>query len=73
MKIKDNLFIYNQIKNSVKMLCSSRQWITLYFMLVEYCCGFNKEKIEHRCALTVFDKNRDRKVHEVWRFCCCCF
>lgn len=30
------------------------------FMLVEYCsCGLNKGKIEHRLALTVFDKNRD--------------
>lgn len=29
-------------------------------MLVEYCSrGLNKEKIEHRLALTVFDKKRD--------------
>lgn len=29
-------------------------------MLVEYCSrGLNKEKVEHRLALTVFDKNRD--------------
>lgn len=42
------------------MFCNVRQWTTLYFMLVAYCsCGLNKEKIEHRLALTVFDRNRD--------------
>lgn len=58
MKIKSNHLLYDQIRKSMlNMLCSTRQLVTPYFMLVEYCSNCPKiGKIGHRLTLTVFDK-----------------
>lgn len=64
MKIKSNHLPYDQIRKSMlNMLCSTRQLVTPYFMLVEYCSNCPKiGKIglyfggKNRLTLTVFDK-----------------